>query len=178
MVEPLPCTALRWRCDPDSLPFETTAEVEPVGGVIGQPSAVESLRFGLECAAPGPNVLALTDARMGEIYSAAFDVRSGSVRVLHEPECLPPDQFALPGGEGWYLIGSALRAYPDLVSRATGKISGTNADAVPLAADIAALAATTIAHTGAIAPELGQPIYVRDKVALTTAERLARGGKA
>ena len=128
--------------------------------------------------APGPNVLALTDARMGEIYSAAFDVRSGSVRVLHEPECLPPDQFALPGGEGWYLIGSALRAYPDLVSRATGKISGTNADAVPLAAGIAALAATTIAHTGAIAPELAQPIYVRDKVALTTAERLARGGKA
>ena len=36
MVEPLPCKALRWRCDPESLPFETTADVEPVAGVIGQ----------------------------------------------------------------------------------------------------------------------------------------------
>jgi ATP-dependent Lon protease len=56
MVKPLPCTALRWRCDPETLPFETTAEVEPIAGVIGQASAVESLRFGLECGAPGQNV--------------------------------------------------------------------------------------------------------------------------
>jgi ATP-dependent Lon protease len=56
MVEPLPCSALRWHCDPDSLPFETTADVEPIAGVIGQASAVESLRFGIECDAPGQNV--------------------------------------------------------------------------------------------------------------------------
>ncbi|HEX5136490.1 MAG TPA: AAA family ATPase [Planctomycetota bacterium] len=56
MPAPLPCTALRWRCDPESLPFETTADVEPVAGVIGQASAVDSLRFGLECGAPGQNV--------------------------------------------------------------------------------------------------------------------------
>jgi len=56
MPAPLPCTALRWRCDPESLPFETTADVEPVAGVIGQESAVDSLRFGLECGAPGQNV--------------------------------------------------------------------------------------------------------------------------
>lgn len=56
MLEPLPCTALRWRCDPESLPFETTADVDPVAGVIGQASAVDSLRFGLECDAPGQNI--------------------------------------------------------------------------------------------------------------------------
>jgi predicted ATP-dependent protease len=56
MLEPLPCTALRWRCDPEALPFETTAELEPVAGVIGQASAVDSLRFGLECDAPGQNI--------------------------------------------------------------------------------------------------------------------------
>jgi len=56
MIEPLPCTALRWRCDPESLPFETTADVEPVAGVIGQASAVDSLRFGLESDAPGQNI--------------------------------------------------------------------------------------------------------------------------
>jgi len=56
MIEPLPCTALRWSCDPTTLKFKTTADVEPVAGVIGQDSAVDALRFGLECHAPGQNV--------------------------------------------------------------------------------------------------------------------------
>ncbi|MGE3163323.1 MAG: Lon protease family protein [Planctomycetota bacterium] len=47
---------LRWRCDPATLDFKTTAEVEPVLDVIGQDEAVESLRFGLEIDAPGQNV--------------------------------------------------------------------------------------------------------------------------
>ncbi len=54
--EPLAAGALRWRCDPASLPFETTADVEPIAGIVGQPSAIEALRFGIECDAPGQNV--------------------------------------------------------------------------------------------------------------------------
>ncbi|MHC4548848.1 MAG: Lon protease family protein [Planctomycetota bacterium] len=56
MVEPLPCEALRWRCDPQKLPFETTDDVEPIAGVVGQASAVDALSFGLEIDAPGQNV--------------------------------------------------------------------------------------------------------------------------
>ncbi|MFQ5507124.1 MAG: AAA family ATPase, partial [Planctomycetota bacterium] len=56
MVDPLPAGALRWRCDPDSLPFESTDDVEPVVGVVGQTAAVEALRFGLECDARGQNI--------------------------------------------------------------------------------------------------------------------------
>jgi ATP-dependent Lon protease len=56
MIEPLPCNALRWRCDPDRLEFETTDDVEPVAGVIGQSSAVDALSFGLEIEAPGQNI--------------------------------------------------------------------------------------------------------------------------
>jgi len=55
-VAPLPVEALRWHCDPRALPFETTAEVEPITGVVGQESAVEALRFGLETNAPGQNI--------------------------------------------------------------------------------------------------------------------------
>ncbi|MDH3591226.1 MAG: AAA family ATPase, partial [Planctomycetota bacterium] len=54
--KPLPGSALRWRCDPASLPFETTAEVEPIAGIVGQDAALESLRFGLEFEAPGQNI--------------------------------------------------------------------------------------------------------------------------
>ncbi len=54
--EPLPVDALRWRCDPAALPFRSTADVRPIDEVIGQDTAVEALRFGLEIHAPGQNV--------------------------------------------------------------------------------------------------------------------------
>ncbi|MCK4342052.1 MAG: AAA family ATPase [Phycisphaerae bacterium] len=55
-VEPLRPAELRWRCDPARLPFESTAEVDPILGVVGQDDAVEALRFGLETQAAGQNV--------------------------------------------------------------------------------------------------------------------------
>ena len=47
---------LRWSCDPASLGFETTLELEPIHGIVGQDDAVEALRYGLEVHAPGQNV--------------------------------------------------------------------------------------------------------------------------
>ena len=85
MIEPLPCNALRWRCDPDRLEFETTADVDPVAGVIGQSSAVDALSFGLEIDAPGQNVFirGLTGTgrmtlvqRLLEVFDLALDQRA------------------------------------------------------------------------------------------------------
>ncbi|MHC4126932.1 MAG: Lon protease family protein [Planctomycetota bacterium] len=53
---PLSPEALRWRCEPESLVFSTTEEVEPAPGVIGQDAAIDALRFGLETRAAGQNV--------------------------------------------------------------------------------------------------------------------------
>ena len=55
-LEPLTCDELRWVCDPDSLEFETTEEVEPIDGVVGQRHAVDALRFGIESRGPGQNI--------------------------------------------------------------------------------------------------------------------------
>jgi predicted ATP-dependent protease len=55
-MRPLQPAALRWRCDPTRLPFEDTTQVEPMPGVIGQDTAIDALRFGLETRAPGQNV--------------------------------------------------------------------------------------------------------------------------
>jgi ATP-dependent Lon protease len=52
----LPPEKLRWRCDPASIPFETTADVEPVGGDIGQERALRALRMGVEMTASGYNL--------------------------------------------------------------------------------------------------------------------------
>src|SRR6202049_2107650 len=47
---------LRWRCDPARIPYETTAQAEPLAGPLGQARALRALRMGGEWAAPGYNV--------------------------------------------------------------------------------------------------------------------------
>ncbi|MEM7263672.1 MAG: hypothetical protein AAF488_16915, partial [Planctomycetota bacterium] len=56
MIAPLPAEELRWVCDPSRFSFATTTEVPPTAGVVGQSSALEALRFGLECDAVGQNI--------------------------------------------------------------------------------------------------------------------------
>ena len=52
----LPPEKLRWRCDPASIPYETTAEVHPLTGDIGQERALRALRMGVELTASGYNL--------------------------------------------------------------------------------------------------------------------------
>jgi ATP-dependent Lon protease len=52
----LPADSLRWRVDPGFLEFKSTADLNPAEGIIGQPVAMEAMRFGVECDAPGQNI--------------------------------------------------------------------------------------------------------------------------
>src|SRR6266481_8593602 len=52
----LPPEKLRWQCDPATIPFNTTAEVEPTSGDLGQDRALRALRMGVELNASGYNL--------------------------------------------------------------------------------------------------------------------------
>src|SRR6202790_4863247 len=52
----LPPERLRWRCDPATIPFETTATAEPVTDLVGQERAFRALKMGVELNAPGFNI--------------------------------------------------------------------------------------------------------------------------
>jgi len=56
---PLDAAALRRRCDPDRLGFETTAELPEIDQVPGQERAVEAVRFGIGMRSEGYNIYAL-----------------------------------------------------------------------------------------------------------------------
>ena len=68
MSKPAPLSAaeLAPRCDPGIFSFETTAEVEDLHDVIGQPRAVEAVRFGIGIGQDGYNIFALGPTGSGK----------------------------------------------------------------------------------------------------------------
>lgn len=69
---------LRWCCDREWLQFETTAQVEPQRGVVGQDDAMDALRFGLEIVGDGQNIFirGLTGTgRMSLVHQLLAEVR-------------------------------------------------------------------------------------------------------
>ena len=47
---------LRWRCNPDALPFKTTESIHPCDEIIGQDRALEAIRLGLDINSIGYNI--------------------------------------------------------------------------------------------------------------------------
>ncbi|MDE3111055.1 MAG: AAA family ATPase, partial [Acidobacteriota bacterium] len=83
----LPPEKLRWRCDPASIPFDTTASVEPISHDMGQQRALKALRMGVELNASGYNlfVCGLTGTSRGGMI-----VRM--IEELHAQTELAPDR--------------------------------------------------------------------------------------
>ena len=119
------------------------------------------------------------DARMGEAYHAAFELDAEGVPMpLGQLGCSQPLELELPAGD-WFAAGSAFKVWPqELEARLLGRLTGCRPDMVPRAEEVARLGAVAVARGALTPPELAAPLYVRDKVAFTTAERLARGGRA
>lgn len=47
---------LRWKCDPNIFSFESTDDVDPIEGIIGQERALKAIRMGVDLRAPGYNI--------------------------------------------------------------------------------------------------------------------------
>lgn len=79
----LPAEKLRWNCDPARIPFETTAEAEPLEGVIGQDRAIRALKMGVEMPAQGYNVFVcgLAGTSRGGLISRMIEELQPSVQL-------------------------------------------------------------------------------------------------
>lgn len=122
--------------------------------------------------------LALLDARMGEVYAAAYHRQTWGMELFGEVRLSRPEDVALPMEAGWLAVGNALHAYPELMARVEAAGLARMPELMPLASAIAALAAPMLLAGEGIDAALAAPLYVRDKVAQTVAERLAQGGRA
>lgn len=123
-------------------------------------------------------VLALLDARMGEVYSGCYERNGDSYALLGDIRVSAPADVVLPAGEGWLACGNGLTAYPLLLERVREAGLGTEPGTQPKASTVAGIAAAKAAQGDGIDAASAAPLYVRDKVAKTVAERLQEGGRA
>ena len=123
-------------------------------------------------------VLALLDARMGEVYYGFYECDAAGWQRVGDIHVAPPEAIELPAGDDWLACGNALAVYPALAERLRAAGLDYRSDVLPRAARVAELAANALAQGGGIDPAMAAPLYVRDKVAKTVAERLSEGGKA
>jgi tRNA threonylcarbamoyladenosine biosynthesis protein TsaB len=142
---------------------------------LDRPVVPVSTLAALALQAQGPRVLAAIDARMGEVYAAAFELRDGDVFALDAERVLPPDAVALPDdGADWHGVGTGFAAQGDaLATRLASRLTSIEPGALPHAAAVARLAAAAYARGEMVAPEFAEPAYLRDNVALTIAEQQA-----
>ena len=129
-------------------------------------------------------VLAVLDARMNEVYSAAYEyiLAAGPDTPAHwrEVQALqvgaaadlhwPTDEAAnAHPGTAWTVAGNAFAHYGDQMPPALQQAAQVTA--IPDAEHMLRLVPALLAQGLAVPPEQAMPVYVRDKVADTTAER-------
>lgn len=119
------------------------------------------------------DVLCILDARMGEVYWAQFRHGAGGWQTVVAPRLSSPADVAPAGAV--QACGNGLAAYADAFA-GRDFMAGAEAGIMPHAAQIAVLGRLAVARGDTLEAAAAQPVYLRNKVALTTAERMA--GKA
>lgn len=147
---------------------------------IGKSLVPVPTQMALAAQTGAAQVMVALDARMGEIYFAAYrrdTTCAGGWQEVLAPMLVKPDALPTIDGQGWSAVGSGfdMPALGDLlVARYGGQITGVVRGALPRALDVARIAASQLNAAGmgsAIAPEHAAPLYLRNKVAMTTEER-------
>jgi tRNA threonylcarbamoyladenosine biosynthesis protein TsaB len=136
-------------------------------------TTLEALAFQL-LGAGATRAAACLDARLGEVYWGCYcaDLQRG-VAVTLPPWVGPPENAALPPGTHRG-IGRGFAAYPMLGSLPGLILEPEDCRALPNAREFARLGALRLGLGEGGDPAALTPLYLRDKVALTEAERARR----
>ncbi|KQW46189.1 MULTISPECIES: tRNA (adenosine(37)-N6)-threonylcarbamoyltransferase complex dimerization subunit type 1 TsaB [unclassified Roseateles] len=115
----------------------------------------------------GDDVWVAMDARIGEIYAAHYRWVDGAWAVVEAPALYRPEVLAAHWGTPAAAAGTALTEY----AQALGTLEHAWPQARSRAAALGALALAAWQRGEMLDAAEAVPVYVRDKVALTTAER-------
>jgi tRNA threonylcarbamoyladenosine biosynthesis protein TsaB len=127
----------------------------------------------LEAPEDDAAILAVIDARMGEIYAASYRRDgNGGLLALDEERVCTPESLELPQANAWQVVGTGWATYASAL-REKLSVAPRSAEGAryPQARHVATLAVGEFKAGNAHAPELALPVYLRDKVALTLVEQ-------
>jgi tRNA threonylcarbamoyladenosine biosynthesis protein TsaB len=111
-------------------------------------------------------IVALLDARMGEVYFAAYEREGVRWRTVQSPALGRPEDVPVPAG--WTLAGNAHALHPGRLPDHAPQVA-----ALPTARALLRLAPGLLAESATHLAADALPLYIRDKVAQTTEERAA-----
>lgn len=120
----LPAEAARDRCDPSSLGFAVTEDLEPLEEIIGQERAVEAVRFGIEIARGGYHIFAHGPGGSGKsttlrrFLGQVAQKRPGAddlCYVFNVDEPYRPKVLRMPAGRGSKLAAGMVRVVEELL---------------------------------------------------------------
>lgn len=174
------CTAIAFGCGPGSFTGVRTACGVVQGLAFGADLPVISVVTLLALAEQqyiehgAVNVLTALDARMGEVYWAqyALDLISGHWQVLSAPTLGAPETVTSMSDSDLVLAGSGFAAYVGKFTLDPASLDCARS-ALPQAASIARLARIEWLAGRTLPADQAQPLYLRNKIALTSAERQA-----
>ncbi len=138
--------------------------------------AVSSLAaLALEAPNDDATILAAIDARMSEVYVATFRrCCDGLIELLDEERVGKADAFPISESAAWCGVGNGWQAYrEELLSLLPSMPRNILTDRFPQARNVARLGVPLWAVGKACSAEQLQPVYLRNKVALTRVERAA-----
>ena len=156
-------TGVRTACGlAQGLAFGANLPVVPVVTLLAMADAARN-------QGAGDNIIAVLDARMGEVYWAQYRFDE-QWQIVKEPCLSAPEQVIAEGAS--CVAGNGLAAYAD---RFTGLPPVRRwPELMPHASQIARLGRQFALQGQSVHAREAQPLYLRNKVALTTAERTER----
>jgi len=119
-------------------------------------------------------VLTVLDARMNEVYWAQYryDPAAGSWSEVVAPGLAAPEAVAPVPCDGLAACGNGFQAYAEAFAGKEFAVGALD-DILPHAREMALLAARAFAAGKGVPAAQAQPLYLRNKVAYTSAEREA-----
>jgi tRNA threonylcarbamoyladenosine biosynthesis protein TsaB len=121
------------------------------------------------------DVLAVLDARMGEVYWAQYRFEADPANIVEPAAVLPP---TLSAPDGVRPQGAPVACGNGLSAYAEAFPAGGHAEVMPHAEQIAQLASIAFAAGKTVTAAEAQPLYLRNKIAYTQAERREMAGAA
>jgi tRNA threonylcarbamoyladenosine biosynthesis protein TsaB len=178
-------TGLRTACSvAQGLAFGADLPVLPIDTLLAVAEEAREANASIG-AAPVTRVLAVMDARMEQVYAAAYEFtphavdvageanqRQGTWRCVQEPELHSPEALRWPADWSQDSFIAAGNAWPVYAGRWPTALTAPQVMALPTAAALLRLAPAAWAAGEAVPPEEALPLYIRDKVAQTTDERM------